>query len=274
MGGRGRLGPMRRWREAATDALAIFAASRLLVLAVLLVPPTRVHSYLTTWDAGFYLEIARCGYDPTCGPPVSDFLPAFFPLQPLARARRRHAGPDGRLGRGGTRGARELRRSRPAAPPVQRHARAHDGPPGLHRPGVLPVLVRAQHELLRGSLPAGLHRGLHGRALAAPGARVPGGTRRRVLAAGCDPAGDRPRGRRLAGARAPPGVDRGRGRAPSSASRSSSPTSSAGATTGSPACTRSSSAGTARRASSMRPASCFATSATASRWATRRTCST
>jgi hypothetical protein len=75
---------MRRWREAATDALAIFAASRLLVLAVLLVPPTRVHSYLTTWDAGFYLEIARCGYDPTCGPPVSDFLPAFFPLQPLA----------------------------------------------------------------------------------------------------------------------------------------------------------------------------------------------
>ena len=61
---------MRRWREAATDALAIFAASRLLVLAVLLVPPTRVHSYLTTWDAGFYLEIARCGYDPACGPPV------------------------------------------------------------------------------------------------------------------------------------------------------------------------------------------------------------
>ena len=75
---------MRRWREAAIDALAIFAASRVLVLAVLLVPPTRVHSYLTTWDAGFYLEIARCGYDPACGPPVSAYLPAFFPLQPFA----------------------------------------------------------------------------------------------------------------------------------------------------------------------------------------------
>ena len=75
---------MGRWREAATDALATFAASRVLVLAVLLVPPTRVHSYLTTWDAGFYLDIARCGYDPACGPPVSAELPAFFPLQPLA----------------------------------------------------------------------------------------------------------------------------------------------------------------------------------------------
>ena len=75
---------MGRWREAATDALATFAASRVLVLAVLLVPPTRVHSYLTTWDAGFYLTIARCGYDPGCGPPVSAELPAFFPLQPLA----------------------------------------------------------------------------------------------------------------------------------------------------------------------------------------------
>jgi len=75
---------MGRWREAATDALATFAASRVLVLAVLLVPPTRVHSYLTTWDSGFYLTIARCGYDPGCGPPVSAELPAFFPLQPLA----------------------------------------------------------------------------------------------------------------------------------------------------------------------------------------------
>jgi hypothetical protein len=75
---------MGRWREAATDALATFAASRLLVLAVLLVPPTRVHSYLTTWDAGFYLSIARCGYDPACAPPSSAELPAFFPLQPLA----------------------------------------------------------------------------------------------------------------------------------------------------------------------------------------------
>ena len=80
----GTLGPMGRWREAATDALATFAASRVIVLAVLLVPPTRVHSYLTTWDAGFYLDIARCGYDPACGPPVSAELPAFFPLQPLA----------------------------------------------------------------------------------------------------------------------------------------------------------------------------------------------
>jgi hypothetical protein len=75
---------MGRWREAATDALATFAASRLLVLAVLLVPPTRVHDYLTTWDAGFYLAIARCGYDPSCAPPSSAELPAFFPLQPLA----------------------------------------------------------------------------------------------------------------------------------------------------------------------------------------------
>ena len=58
---------MGRWREAATDALATFALSRVIVLAVLLVPPTRVHSYLTTWDAGFYLSIARCGYDPACG---------------------------------------------------------------------------------------------------------------------------------------------------------------------------------------------------------------
>ncbi|HET6175099.1 MAG TPA: hypothetical protein VFD90_21025 [Gaiellales bacterium] len=75
---------MGRWREAATDALATFAASRVLVLAVLLVPPTQVHAYLTTWDAGFYLTIARCGYDPACGPPVSAELPAFFPLQPFA----------------------------------------------------------------------------------------------------------------------------------------------------------------------------------------------
>jgi hypothetical protein len=75
---------MGRWREAATDALATFAASRLLVLAVLLVPPTRVYDYLTTWDAGFYLGIARCGYDPACAPPSSAELPAFFPLQPLA----------------------------------------------------------------------------------------------------------------------------------------------------------------------------------------------
>ncbi len=80
----GTLGRMGRWRQAATDALAIFAASRLLVLAALLWPPTRVHSYLTTWDAGFYLQIAHCGYDPACGPPVSAELPAFFPLQPLA----------------------------------------------------------------------------------------------------------------------------------------------------------------------------------------------
>jgi hypothetical protein len=75
---------MGRWREAATDALATFAVSRALVLAVLLVPPSQVHAYLTTWDAGFYLTIARCGYDPACGPPVSAELPAFFPLQPLA----------------------------------------------------------------------------------------------------------------------------------------------------------------------------------------------
>ena len=75
---------MGRWREAATDALATFALSRVIVLAVLLVPPTRVHSYLTTWDAGFYLSIARCGYDAACGAPVSAELPAFFPLQPLA----------------------------------------------------------------------------------------------------------------------------------------------------------------------------------------------
>ena len=58
---------MGRWREAATDALAMFAASRLIVLAALLWPPTQVHAYLTTWDAGFYLDIARCGYDPACG---------------------------------------------------------------------------------------------------------------------------------------------------------------------------------------------------------------
>ena len=75
---------MGRWREAATDALATFAVSRVLVLAVLLVPPTRVHSYLATWDAGFYLAIAHCGYDPACSPPASAELPAFFPLQPLA----------------------------------------------------------------------------------------------------------------------------------------------------------------------------------------------
>ncbi len=75
---------MGRWREAATDALATFTASRLLVLAVLLWPPTQVNAYLTTWDAGFYLDIARCGYDPACGPPVSEQLPAFFPLQPFA----------------------------------------------------------------------------------------------------------------------------------------------------------------------------------------------
>jgi hypothetical protein len=54
------------------------------VLAVLLWPPTKVHAYLTTWDAGFYLTIARCGYDQACGPPVSAELPAFFPLQPFA----------------------------------------------------------------------------------------------------------------------------------------------------------------------------------------------
>jgi hypothetical protein len=82
--GGGTLGRMGRWREAATDALAIFAASRLLVLAALLWPPTQVHAYLTTWDAGFYLQIAHCGYDAACGPPVSAELPAFFPLQPLA----------------------------------------------------------------------------------------------------------------------------------------------------------------------------------------------
>jgi hypothetical protein len=75
---------MGRWREAATDALALFLASRVIVLAVLLWPPTQVHAYLTTWDAGFYLDIARCGYDPACGPPVSAELPAFFPLQPFA----------------------------------------------------------------------------------------------------------------------------------------------------------------------------------------------
>ena len=75
---------MGRWREAATDALATFTASRLIVLAALLWPPTQVHAYLTTWDAGFYLDIARCGYDPACGAPVSAQLPAFFPLQPLA----------------------------------------------------------------------------------------------------------------------------------------------------------------------------------------------
>ena len=81
--GGSRLGPMGRWREAATDALGIFTASRLLVLAALLWPPSQVHAYLTTWDAGFYLTIARCGYDPACGPPVSAELPAFFPLQPF-----------------------------------------------------------------------------------------------------------------------------------------------------------------------------------------------
>jgi hypothetical protein len=74
---------MGRWREAATDALGIFTASRVLVLAALLWPPSQVHAYLTTWDAGFYLTIARCGYDPACGPPVSAELPAFFPLQPF-----------------------------------------------------------------------------------------------------------------------------------------------------------------------------------------------
>jgi hypothetical protein len=75
---------MGRWREAATDALAMFTASRLLVLAALLWPPSQVHAYLTTWDSGFYLTIARCGYDPACGPPVTAELPAFFPLQPFA----------------------------------------------------------------------------------------------------------------------------------------------------------------------------------------------
>ena len=101
---------MGRWREAATDALATFAASRVIVLAVLLVPPTRVHSYLTTWDAGFYLDIARCGYDPACGPPVSAELPAFFPLQPLAARAAGTVGISAGLGRRRARDAREPRR--------------------------------------------------------------------------------------------------------------------------------------------------------------------
>ncbi len=106
-GGASRLGPMGRWREAATDALATFAASRLLVLAVLLVPPTRVHSYLTTWDAGYYLGIARCGYDPACAPPSSAELPALLPAPAARRARRRLASGSRRPG-----AARCSRRSR------------------------------------------------------------------------------------------------------------------------------------------------------------------
>ena len=105
--GGGTLGAMGRWREAATDALATFAASRLLVLAVLLVPPTRVHSYLTTWDAGFYLSIARCGYDPACGPPVIGGAARVLPAPAAGRARR---GRDRDLRRPGA--ARCSRRSR------------------------------------------------------------------------------------------------------------------------------------------------------------------
>ena len=157
---------MGRWREAATDALATFALSRVIVLAVLLVPPTRVHSYLTTWDAGFYLSIARCGYDPACGAPVSAELPAFFPLQPLAARAAGTVGISAGLGRRGAGRARERRGADAAAPALQRAARAPHGAAGLRRALVLPVLVRAQHELLGRAVPAGLAGGLRRRALA------------------------------------------------------------------------------------------------------------
>ena len=109
-GGGGRLGPMGRWREAATDALATFAASRLLVLAVLLVPPTRVHSYLTTWDAGFYLDIARCGYDPACAPAVVGR--SCPPSSRCSRSPRAPPGPSGSRRPGAARCSRRSRASR------------------------------------------------------------------------------------------------------------------------------------------------------------------
>ena len=170
--GGSRLGPMGRWREAATDALAIFAASRLLVLAVLLWPPTQVHAYLTTWDAGFYLDIARCGYDPACGPPVSAELPAFFPLQPFAARVAGTAGISEAWGGAALAALASLGGADPAAPPLQRAARPPHGASRLRRGRVLPVRVRAQHELLGGPLPAGLDRGVQRGALAASGARV------------------------------------------------------------------------------------------------------
>ena len=157
----GTLGPMGRWREAAIDALAIFAASRVLVLAVLLVPPTRVHSYLTTWDAGFYLDIARCGYDPSCGAPGVGRAAGVLPAAAARGARR------GQRRRSRRPGAEPCwRRSRAwragaSAPALQRPARAPGGAAGLRGRVVLPVLVRAQHELLGGALPARLGGRLH-----------------------------------------------------------------------------------------------------------------
>ena len=102
-------------------------ASRVIVLAVLLVPPTRVHSYLTTWDAGFYLSIARCGYDPACGAPVSAELPAFFPLQPLAARAAGTVGISQAWGGAALADARERRGADAAAPALQRAARAPRG---------------------------------------------------------------------------------------------------------------------------------------------------
>ena len=147
---------MGRWREAATDALGIFTASRLLVLAALLWPPSQIHAYLTTWDAGFYLTIARCGYDPACGPPVSAELPAFFPLQAFMARVAGTVGISEAWGGAAFAALASLGRPDPAPPPVQRVARPPHGAPRLRRPRVLPVRVRTQHELLGGPVPAGL----------------------------------------------------------------------------------------------------------------------
>ena len=210
------LGPMGRWREAATDALAHLRGRpacscwRPLLCAAdagARVPHDRGTRASTSPSraAATTLRAARRSR-PSCR--------AFFPLQPLAW----RASP-GRPGSRRPGAARRWRRSRalaradPAAPPLQRAARPPHGAARLRRRRVLPVRVRAQHELLGGPLPAGLDRGVQRRrARGSPALALPRRRRRRTR-----------RGRRRSRSRSASAARRVRSRRSGGAPRSRGP---------------------------------------------------
>ena len=155
----------------------MFTASRLLVLGGAAVAADAGPRVPHDVGCGLLPRRSRAAATtPPAARPVSDELPAFFPLQPFAARVARDARASRRPG-----AARRSRRSRASRRSILLHRLCSElrdrrtALPRLRGRRVLPVRLRAQHELLRGPLPAGLARRVRGRALAPSGARVPAG---------------------------------------------------------------------------------------------------
>ena len=179
-------------RDAARAVVVPFVLSRVLVIAALgltrevvrdlptITDPIQVGQGLHAWDAAFYVDIARGGYD-AVGTDGLRFFPLFPLLARAARARtgHRHGSRDGR------RRERVRVRARLRALPagvVRTPRRCVRAPRGVARVPA-PARVRARHGLRRGDVHAARgHRAVRGAALELVGGRRRRLPRRRVPA--------------------------------------------------------------------------------------------